>query len=117
MVWSDLYVQQFLPNLKMTGRYNKGSARDLIASDVGYEMMIHSLFRRKYTSEFKFENCTVFSPRTMSNWLVQFPKPYTLQQRVFELERPLSNILRGTDVAFESVVLYSMCRDKEWRTR
>jgi len=89
MVWSDLYTQQYPPNLKQAQRYAANSARDLIARDEGYEAVLDALFHRKYTSEFKLENCTVFSQRTMSNWLIQFPKPYTLQQRIFELEKPL----------------------------
>jgi len=125
VVWSDLFVHQYLPNLKMidhkTRRYTEGSARDLIARDEGYEAMIDHLFALNCNADFGMRSGSV--ARTASMWLIQFPKPYTLQQRIFELKEPLSHILQSYQyenanrLSFDASILHAMSRDKQWRLR
>merc|ERR1712083_876503 len=115
----------YLPDLKMvhggTHRYKEGSIRDIIAKDPEYESTIDYLLTRQFQEDGKLSNGDV--SRAVSDWLIQFPRPYSLQQRVYDLKEPLSDILKGhreehtSKIAYEAIMLHSMCRNEEWRTR
>jgi len=110
-VWSDLFTQQFLPNLRRNGA-ERGSVRDLIAKHPEYE----SILRRVLSMRQK-QRPTFFS------FLVKLPVPDRLRWRLYRMEEPLSVIFKVDAsscrrmMAIVVMILHELSRDQEWRRR
>jgi len=113
-VWNDLFVHQFRPNLKSNGDpYDAGSVRDIIAKDERYEEVVRNLLRIIHDDEaqFSFDD------------FIRFPQPYSLRQRMVDLDEPLFDIINTWNnsvhlrVVYQAMMLHSLCRDEEWKGR
>merc|ERR1719242_577133 len=61
-------------------------------------------------------------PTTFRN-VIRFPPSQSLRQRLYDLNEPLCDIITKWNdgvhsrVAFQAMMLHSLCRDEEWRIR